>query len=56
MKFSIIFEFQCSDVSAEGERETLLNCVDQAVFAEEMGFELTDHQLNMFGLCPDCRA
>ena len=39
MKFSIIFEFQCSDVSAEGERETLLNCVDQAVFAEEMGFD-----------------
>ncbi len=39
MKFSIIFEFQCSDVSAEGERETLLNCVDQAVFAEEVGFD-----------------
>jgi Fur family ferric uptake transcriptional regulator len=28
----------------------------QEAIAEEMGFELTDHQLNMFGLCPDCRA
>ena len=36
MKFSIIFEFQCDDVSPEGERETLLSCVDQAVFAEQM--------------------
>ena len=39
MKFSIIFEFQCADTSDEGEREVLLNCVDQAVFAEEMGFD-----------------
>lgn len=39
MKFSIIFEFQCDDVSPEGERETLLSCVDQAVFAEQMGFD-----------------
>ena len=39
MKFSIIFEFQCADVSPGSERETLLSCVDQAVFAEEMGFD-----------------
>ena len=39
MKFSIIFEFQCDDVSPKGERETLLSCVDQAVFAEQMGFD-----------------
>ena len=39
MKFSIIFEFQCDDVSPKGERETLLSCVEQAVFAEQMGFD-----------------
>ena len=27
----------------------------QDAIAESMGFELTDHQLNMYGLCPDCR-
>ena len=39
MQFSIIFEFQCDDVSPDGERETLLSCVDQAIFAEQMGFD-----------------
>ncbi len=28
----------------------------QRVVAEDMGFELTDHSLNMYGLCPDCRS
>ena len=28
----------------------------QRIVAEEMGFELTDHSLNMYGLCPDCRS
>lgn len=27
----------------------------QKLIAEEKGFELTDHNLNMYGLCPDCR-
>lgn len=27
----------------------------QKKIAENMGFELTDHNLNMYGLCPDCR-
>ena len=27
----------------------------QEKIAEELGFELTDHSLNMFGLCPKCR-
>ena len=27
----------------------------QDAIAESMGFELTDHQLNMYGHCPDCR-
>ena len=27
----------------------------QEAIALEMGFELTDHQLNMYGLCPSCR-
>lgn len=28
----------------------------QIQVASEMGFELTDHNLNMYGLCPDCRS
>ena len=27
----------------------------QRFVAEKMGFELTDHNLNMYGLCQDCR-
>jgi len=27
----------------------------QQQIAENLGFELTDHNLNMYGLCPDCR-
>ena len=27
----------------------------QRVIAEELGFELTDHNLNMYGLCPECK-
>ena len=27
----------------------------QAAIAKRLGFELTDHKLNMYGLCPDCR-
>lgn len=27
----------------------------QVQVANEKGFELTDHNLNMYGLCPDCR-
>lgn len=27
----------------------------QVEVAEKLGFELTDHHLNMYGLCPDCR-
>ncbi len=27
----------------------------QEAIAERLGFELTDHQLNMYGLCADCR-
>lgn len=27
----------------------------QKLIAKERGFELTDHNLNMYGLCPDCR-
>lgn len=27
----------------------------QKKVAEGLGFELTDHNLNMYGLCPDCR-
>ena len=29
--------------------------VRQQVIADRLGFELTDHNLNMYGLCPDCR-
>ena len=27
----------------------------QKMIAESLGFELPDHALNMYGLCPDCR-
>ena len=27
----------------------------QQKVADKLGFELTDHNLNMYGLCPDCR-
>ncbi|HKI73166.1 MAG TPA: ferric iron uptake transcriptional regulator [Pseudomonadales bacterium] len=27
----------------------------QRIIAEELGFELNDHNLNMYGLCPECR-
>ncbi|MDE0757202.1 MAG: ferric iron uptake transcriptional regulator [Pseudomonadales bacterium] len=27
----------------------------QADIAERLGFELTDHDLNMYGICADCR-
>jgi len=27
----------------------------QQVVADRLSFELTDHNLNMYGLCPDCR-
>jgi Fur family ferric uptake transcriptional regulator len=27
----------------------------QRSVANGLGFELTDHNLNMYGLCPDCR-
>ena len=27
----------------------------QKLIADQLGFELTDHNLNMYGLCPDCR-
>lgn len=27
----------------------------QRSVANSLGFELTDHNLNMYGLCPDCR-
>jgi len=27
----------------------------QKMIAEKLGFELTDHDLNMYGLCPACR-
>ena len=28
----------------------------QRVIAEGLGFDLTDHNLNMYGLCPSCKA
>lgn len=28
----------------------------QRTIAEKLGFELTDHNLNMYGLCPECRT
>jgi alkanesulfonate monooxygenase SsuD/methylene tetrahydromethanopterin reductase-like flavin-dependent oxidoreductase (luciferase family) len=39
MRFSMIFEAQMADTSVDNERAVLRSCVDQAVFAEEMGFD-----------------
>jgi len=27
----------------------------QVLVAQQLGFELTDHDLNMYGLCPNCK-
>lgn len=29
--------------------------IRQVAIAKAKGFELTDHKLNLYGLCPDCR-
>ncbi|WP_327299314.1 LLM class flavin-dependent oxidoreductase [Streptomyces sp. NBC_01197] len=39
MKFSMIFEAQLSNPTPERERQVINDCVDQAVYAEEMGFD-----------------
>ncbi|WP_194818285.1 LLM class flavin-dependent oxidoreductase [Nocardia sp. XZ_19_385] len=39
MKFSMIFEAQMTNPSADHERQVLRDCVEQAVLAEEMGFD-----------------
>ena len=39
MKFSMIFEAQLTNPTPERERQVIRDCVEQAVFAEEMGFD-----------------
>ena len=39
MQFSMIFEAQMADPSAANERQVIRDCVEQAVLAEEMGFD-----------------
>jgi alkanesulfonate monooxygenase SsuD/methylene tetrahydromethanopterin reductase-like flavin-dependent oxidoreductase (luciferase family) len=39
MKFSMIFEAQMTDPGPANERQVIRDCVEQAVFAEEMGFD-----------------
>ncbi|MCB5166687.1 LLM class flavin-dependent oxidoreductase [Streptomyces bambusae] len=39
MKFSVIFEAQLADPTVEREHQLIRDCVEQAVFAEEMGFD-----------------
>ncbi|GAA2584250.1 LLM class flavin-dependent oxidoreductase [Actinomadura fulvescens] len=39
MQFSMIFEAQLADPTAEHERQVLHDCVEQAVHAEEVGFD-----------------
>lgn len=39
MKFSMIFEAQMTDPSAAHERQVLRDCVQQAVLAEQVGFD-----------------
>ena len=50
MKFSMIFEAQLADPTPENERQVIQDCVEQAVFAEQMGFDriwaVEHHSLN----------
>jgi len=39
MKFSMIFEAQVEYGTPDVERETIRNCVEQAIYAEEVGFD-----------------
>jgi len=39
MKFSMIFEAQMAFPTREHERQVILDCVDQSVLAEEMGYD-----------------
>ncbi|MEU7641482.1 LLM class flavin-dependent oxidoreductase [Streptomyces sp. NPDC039016] len=39
MKFSMIFEAQLADPTPERERQVIRDCVEQAVYAEQMGFD-----------------
>ncbi|MGD9996418.1 MAG: LLM class flavin-dependent oxidoreductase [Ilumatobacteraceae bacterium] len=39
MKFGVLFEGQIAHPTRANERQMLLDCVEQAVFAEEMGFD-----------------
>jgi alkanesulfonate monooxygenase SsuD/methylene tetrahydromethanopterin reductase-like flavin-dependent oxidoreductase (luciferase family) len=39
MKFSMIFEAQLADPTPEREQQVLLDCVEQAVYGEAMGFD-----------------
>jgi alkanesulfonate monooxygenase SsuD/methylene tetrahydromethanopterin reductase-like flavin-dependent oxidoreductase (luciferase family) len=39
VKFSMIFEAQMNHPTREHERQVIKDCVEQAVFAEEMGFD-----------------
>ena len=39
MQFSMIFEAQMADPSAANEHQVIRDCVEQAVLAEEMGFD-----------------
>jgi alkanesulfonate monooxygenase SsuD/methylene tetrahydromethanopterin reductase-like flavin-dependent oxidoreductase (luciferase family) len=39
MKFSMIFEAQVEHGTPDVERQAIKNCVEQAVYAEEMGFD-----------------
>ncbi len=39
MKFSMIFEAQMTDTAVTNERAVIRNCVEQAVYAEAMGFD-----------------
>ena len=39
MQFSMIFEAQMADASSGNEQQVIRDCVEQAVYAEEMGFD-----------------
>ncbi|MCJ7436712.1 MAG: LLM class flavin-dependent oxidoreductase, partial [Acidimicrobiia bacterium] len=39
MQFSMIFEAQMAEATPANEQRVIRDCVEQAVYAEEMGFD-----------------
>jgi Fur family transcriptional regulator, peroxide stress response regulator len=47
----------CTECSQIMDREAEFTVMDEVCqeMAEQTGYQITNHQLNFFGLCPDCQ-